>query len=94
MNTNFLLEDKFTVLSINKDGKYFKKVSRIDAKSEIYEIDMQLDINTEIYPVSIKKDYMLVLATSESFDQNMDEHYKSQLIDDYEYVTYGKVFKI
>jgi len=40
MNTNFLLEDKFTVLSINKDGKYFKKVSRIDAKSEIYEIDM------------------------------------------------------
>ena len=51
MNTNFLLEDKFTILNINREGKFFKKVSRIEAKSEIYEIDMQLDINTEIFPV-------------------------------------------
>ena len=70
MNTNFLLEDKFTINSINKDGKFFKKVGRVEAKSEIYEIDMQLDINTEIYPVSLKKDYMLVLAGSDTLGQS------------------------
>ena len=52
---NTILEDKFTVTDINKDGKFFKKgiflykVSRIEAKSEIYEIEMTLDINSEIY---------------------------------------------
>ena len=52
---NTILEDKFTVNDINKDGKFFKKgiflykVSRIEAKSEIYEIEMTLDINSEIY---------------------------------------------
>ena len=52
---NTVLEDKFTVSSINKDGKFFKKglllklVSRIEAKSEIYEVEITLDINSEIY---------------------------------------------
>ena len=68
MNTNFLLEDKFTITSINKDGKFFKKVGRVEGKSEIYEIEMQLDVNTEIYPITVKKDYMLVLAGSETLD--------------------------
>ena len=77
MNGNFLLEDKFTILSINKDGKFFKKVSRVDGKSEIYEIEMQLDINTDIYPVNVKKDYMLVLAGSEALDQNIEDLNKS-----------------
>lgn len=70
MSSNFLLDDKFTVTAINKDGKYYERgeiltdflkfkklllVNRIDAKSEIYEIQMQLDINSEIFPMEKNK---------------------------------------
>jgi DNA-directed RNA polymerase I, II, and III subunit RPABC3 len=43
------LEDTFQVIDIDKDGKYFEKVSRINAKSDIYEFELQLDINSDIY---------------------------------------------
>jgi len=48
------LEDTFLVTSIDKDGKYFDKVSRISAKSNIYEFEMQLDINSDIYNMEEK----------------------------------------
>jgi DNA-directed RNA polymerase I, II, and III subunit RPABC3 len=60
---NTIIEDKFTVNGVNKDGKFFKKVSRIDAKSEIYDIEMTLDINSEIYQMEMNKDYYVVIAT-------------------------------
>ena len=40
------------------------KVSRIDAKSEIYEIEMTLDINSEIYEMEKNKEYYVVLSSA------------------------------
>ena len=66
MKSNFLLDDKFKLTAINKEGKFFKKgkikflktiqkVSRIEAKSEVYEIDLSLDVNFDIYPMELEK---------------------------------------
>ena len=37
-------------------------VSRIEARSEIYEVEMTLDVNTEIYRMDEGKDYYVVLG--------------------------------
>ena len=42
------------------------KVSRIDAKSEIYEIEMTLDINSEIYDMEKNKEYYVVLSSAQN----------------------------
>ena len=64
-----------------------------------------MDVNTEIYPVTEGEFYKLVLASSvnadgsDSFDIIQYENHGSAaggmgaLIDQYEYVMHGKVFK-
>lgn len=70
MNRAIVVEDTLKVLDINKDGKHFEKgkaqlnltllVSRISAKGELYELDVTMDINTDIYTMekdAVKRDY-------------------------------------
>jgi hypothetical protein len=51
----------FRVEEIDSAGQYFKRVSRIKAKSKASttesEVDMELDINFDIYPVEKKAEY-------------------------------------
>ena len=49
------LEDTFQVIDIDKDGKYFEKTCRINAKSDIYEFELQLDINSDVYYMEEKQ---------------------------------------
>ena len=39
-------------------------VSRIKGKSEIYEFEIELDVNTDIYSIEQKQYYMIALASS------------------------------
>ena len=39
-------------------------VSRITAKSEVMKIDIELDVNTDIYPIELDAYYSMVLASS------------------------------
>jgi DNA-directed RNA polymerase I, II, and III subunit RPABC3 len=82
----------------------FYIVSRIEAKSEVNKFDIELDVNTEIYPMEKDAHYAMVLATSlnqdgsEEFDifTYMNEGTSgglSSLLDEYQYVVHGKVFK-
>jgi len=73
-------------------------VSRIQGRGENYEMDLTLDVNTEIYPIEIGDKYALMLASSLSIDgtektEIWRDQLKNSLADDYEYVMYGKVFK-
>ena len=109
-------------------------VSRIDAKSEIYEIHMQLDINSEIYTMEKFKvfwllteiiinmffqEYTVIITKSitgeeteekgnrnfffygklENFTKKIgvfsaEDLKNSNLLDEYQYAMYGKVFKV
>lgn len=81
-------------------------VSRINARSENYEMELTLDLNNELYPLEIGEKFSLVLATSLSLStvvgndtSGTQESWREKvggertLADDYEYVMYGKVYK-
>ncbi|KAL6079750.1 DNA-directed RNA polymerases I, II, and III subunit RPABC3 [Balamuthia mandrillaris] len=93
-----LFEDIFEIKNMDPEGKKFDKVSRIEAQSENYEMQLVLDVNSDIYPVEIGEKFTMALASTLSADGEQDEEviYQSNrpsLADKYEYVMYGKVFK-
>ena len=47
-------------------------VSRIEAKSQIMKIDIELDVNTDIYPMEKDAYYSMVLANSVNQDGTED----------------------
>jgi DNA-directed RNA polymerase I, II, and III subunit RPABC3 len=100
MDTSIILEDIFEVKNMNPDGKKFDKVSRLICESENYEMDLVLDVNTDIYPIELGERLTLALATSLDLKGRGDQGYwdygeseRATLADRYEYVMYGRVFK-
>ncbi|OMJ28790.1 DNA-directed RNA polymerases I, II, and III subunit rpabc3 [Smittium culicis] len=102
---NLLFSDFFTVKDIDKDGKKFDRVSRIGARSENYDMELTLDVNSELYPLDHGDRFTLVLASSLALNsaQNPDKaetNWRSvvtgsdrSLADDYEYVMYGRIYR-
>ena len=81
-------------------------MSRISAQSKVNKLAIELDINTDIYPIQEGAFYSFVLATSvnsdgsDGFDivkyenkKDSDASGMGALIDLYEYVMHGKIFK-
>lgn len=76
-------------------------VSRIDAKSENYDTELTLDINSEIYP--LKEGYKFEILLSDrlhenpSVDTEVGGYDPSQELDSraesFEYIMHGKIFK-
>ncbi|KAI8834442.1 RNA polymerase Rpb8-domain-containing protein [Chytriomyces cf. hyalinus JEL632] len=105
---NIVFTDIFEVGDVNRGGKKFDRVSRLNATSEAADTEIILDINTEIYPIKISDKFTLTLATSLSLDAVAaaasastaskketwrDTSSGKSLADEYEYVMYGKVYK-
>eukprot|EP00884_Botryococcus_braunii_P014712 jgi/Botrbrau1/23241/Bobra.0041s0077.1 len=93
-------EDIFEVLEVDPDGKKFDKVSRIHCRSDLYETDVLLDINSSIYPLTVGNKFTLKLTDSVQADGSItDPHYNSArktgktVLDQWDYVMYGKIFK-
>ncbi|CAI8006179.1 DNA-directed RNA polymerases I, II, and III subunit RPABC3 [Geodia barretti] len=59
-----LFEDIFDVKDIDPDGKKFERVSRLFCESESFKMDLILDVNTQLYPVSLGDKFRLQLTTS------------------------------
>ncbi|KAJ1686231.1 hypothetical protein LUZ63_017621 [Rhynchospora breviuscula] len=94
-----LFEDIFILQRLDPDGKKFDKVARIEAKSEQFDMYMQLDINTEIYPMRVGEKFTMVLAPTLNLDGTPDSGYflqgnRKTLADKFEYVMHGKLYKI
>ncbi|KAI8059336.1 RNA polymerase [Gongronella butleri] len=100
---NILFQDIFDVKDVNPNGKRFDRVSRVLARSENYEMELTLDINSELYPVEIAEKVSFVLASSLALDSSgvsdTRESWRERapgehdLSDEYEYVMYGKVYR-
>lgn len=93
-----LLEDLFDVKNIDEDGKKFDNISRISALSQTYNLELTLDVNTEIYPIKTDERFSLALCTNMRKDNEPDDGFLDQSgaeshADDFEYVMHGKVFK-
>ncbi|KAL6909397.1 hypothetical protein ACP4OV_001678 [Aristida adscensionis] len=95
----YLFEDIFTVRRLNPDGKKFDKVSRVEACSERFDMYMQLDVATEVYPMHVDDKFTMALAPTLSLDGTPDTGFFTQtgrktLADKFEYVMHGKLYKI
>eukprot|EP00744_Colponema_vietnamica_P000065 GILI01000125.1.p1 GENE.GILI01000125.1~~GILI01000125.1.p1 ORF type:complete len:162 (+),score=49.71 GILI01000125.1:52-486(+) len=93
-----LFQDIFDVKKVDPDGKKFNKVSRIVCKGRDFAMDLSLDINSEIYEVRVDERYKVALASTLSLDGAADPGHFVQnpgrtLMDSYDYVMYGKIFK-
>ncbi|KAI5073607.1 hypothetical protein GOP47_0011620 [Adiantum capillus-veneris] len=93
-----LFEDIFTIVAMDPDGKKFDKVSRIEARSEQFDMHMLLDVNTEIYPLQVDDKFTMALSSTLSLDgtpddATFDQSGRKSLADKYEYVMYGKLYK-
>jgi len=71
------------------------------ARGENYEMEMVCDFHSELYPLAAGEKIDVVLASTLNDDGSAEEsnpvynpHLKSSLLDEYEYVMHGKVFKI
>ncbi|KAA0044538.1 DNA-directed RNA polymerases II and V subunit 8A-like [Cucumis melo var. makuwa] len=74
-------------------------VTRIEAKSEKFDMFMHLDVNSEIYPLKEGEKFSMALAPTLNLDGTPDTGYflqgnRKSLADRYEYVMQGKLFRI
>lgn len=50
-------------------------MSRLVCESENYDLEMHVDVNTQLYPVDVGNKYTIVLASSISEDDSADKGY-------------------
>lgn len=93
------------IFTITKTNKGYDRVSRIYGTSSDNQITMTLDINHEIFPVRDGDTLNMVLATTLSLDgavkdqnetmwRNVGKHGVPTLADMYDYVCYGKHYRM
>lgn len=95
-----LLEDTLQISSVDKEGKMFQRVSRIEGTSQLNEAQITLDIHSELYPMEVGQSHSLVIASSLSLDgsdqkgsYNIHENHSNTLLGKYSYCMYGKIFR-
>src|SRR5690625_59463 len=92
----------FFILDFFSSNTYLKKylsVSRIVCVRETDEMDRELDVNVEIFPIDYNERFTIVLTLNLNLDDAADEggydprsKDKMSLMDKYDYVMFGKVF--
>lgn len=55
-------------------------VSRLVCESENYDLEMHVDVNTQLYPVDVGNKYTIVLASSISEDDSADKGYARDFV--------------
>ena len=98
---NIYFEDTLVINSLDKEGKVFDKITRIEGTTTDNSCNIILDVNSDIYKISKDKHYALLLtkslypdgATSNQFNYELYLK-KNSLLENYEYVMNGKVFKL
>ncbi|CAN6298641.1 unnamed protein product [Urochloa humidicola] len=75
-----LFEDIFIVSKVNPDGKYFEKVSRIEARSEEFNMYMLLDVATSEYQMKVGERFVMFLTSTINVDGTPDAGYYTQQI--------------
>ncbi|SCZ90742.1 BZ3500_MvSof-1268-A1-R1_Chr1-3g02205 [Microbotryum saponariae] len=68
----FLFQDMFTTTDVDRDGKKFDRgtfnntgtVSRLTARSSNYDMDLTLDVNIDLLPITPQTTFTLALTSS------------------------------
>lgn len=108
-SSNIIFDDIFAIEDIDRAGKKFDRVSRLWSKSKNYEMELELDFNVELFPLSQGDHVAVALASSlsrepigaaadgeEADNKNAWRPGISAnpgLEEDYDYVMFGKIYK-
>ncbi|XP_007009934.2 PREDICTED: DNA-directed RNA polymerases II, IV and V subunit 8B [Theobroma cacao] len=84
------------VFVVHKADQEINGVTSIEARSQLHKILMQLDVDTERYPMKVGDIFLLSLAYTLYLDGETQTDYnypekKETLADSYEYVRQGKL---
>lgn len=100
-NKNIYFEDNLKIDSLDKNGKVFDRITRIEGTAIDSKCKIILDVNSEIYKVSKDKMYSILITKSLYPDGNLSNTFnyemylkKNSLMENYDYVMNGKVFKL
>ena len=100
MGDSQLFLDTFVVDNINAEK--YDRVSRITAHStDNADTQLELDVNTEIYPVARNDNIQLMLASTLNLDGTRDDgkgwrdvgRGEQSLADTWDYVCHGKIYR-
>ncbi|OLL22055.1 DNA-directed RNA polymerases I, II, and III subunit RPABC3 [Neolecta irregularis DAH-3] len=97
MSDIILLDETFYVNKI--DTSRYDRVSRIEGKSQAGDLQITLDVNTQIYPLENDDTIFLQIVTTLNPDGSDSKTWRAQksgersLADDWEYVCYGKIYR-
>nr|CCA16788.1 DNAdirected RNA polymerase I putative [Albugo laibachii Nc14] len=92
-----LFEDIFEVRELNPEGKNFDKVTRVVGKGVSYELELTLDINSEVWRLKKNDKFTFALVCTLDLEGKPDDGIynqsgKATLLDRYDYGMYGKIF--
>ena len=92
-----LYEGAFEVVDIDREGKKFDKVSRVEMRG--MDLELTLDVHVELYPMHRGDWFNLALFSTLRLDQKGDKNVYNQdkepsHADKYDYVCHGVVFEI
>ena len=99
---SLLFDENFTLTSLN--AQKYDRVSRLTATNSASgdpDCSLTLDVNTELYPVSVGDNLSLCLASTLANDGSKDDGKswrdiakgESTLADHYDYVMHGRVYR-
>ena len=94
---SILFQDQFEVKEVSKK---FDKVTRLSGRlaEEGYDMGLDLDINSDLFPLDINDRFTLTVASSLALDGaqdtgSYDQSGNPSLLDQYEYAMHGKLYK-
>ncbi|PWN21970.1 RNA polymerase [Microstroma glucosiphilum] len=108
MSETVLFDAQFQVKAIDPDGKKFDRVSRIVASSTTLEMDLSLDVATDIYPISPSQSFSFQLVSTlhpagsgnangtdgaGAASKEVWRQGAGGIAEDWDYVMYGKIYK-
>lgn len=98
--TSSLIEDTLKITEIDREGKVFQHVSRAEGSTELYDIKISVDFNSDLYPVEVGQYHSILLTNTLTLDPQEQEggyvlhrNYKNTLLEKFDYCMHGKVYK-
>ncbi|KAG8363529.1 hypothetical protein BUALT_Bualt19G0031900 [Buddleja alternifolia] len=95
---DFYFDEIIKVLKIDEQVVY-DKVTRIHAKIEDEDFDLELDVHSELYPMLPDEKYRMVISDTLHLDGSVvsghfSEDKQKSLADKFEYVMHGLLYKM
>ncbi|KAF8817838.1 Dna-directed Rna polymerase II RPBABC8 [Cardiosporidium cionae] len=92
-----LFEDRMEISST--DSSKFERISRLRGKSTAFDAEIELDINSDLFPVTNQENLYIclsndILQQKRSDIQHWDRSTQLPVLDDFDYCMFGKIFKM